>query len=57
MSSLSGEIHKLEDQIKDVSSLKAEIESLKARQRSVEDCRPIAICRSTCSMSWSSPDA
>ncbi len=34
---LSGEIHKLEDQIKDVSSLKAEIESLKARQRSVED--------------------
>ncbi len=34
---LSSEIHKLEDQIKDVSSLKAEIESLKARQRSVED--------------------
>ncbi|HET8869785.1 MAG TPA: PilN domain-containing protein [Aquabacterium sp.] len=34
---LNSEIHKLEDQIKDVSSLKAEIESLKARQRSVED--------------------
>ncbi|MGE5451621.1 MAG: PilN domain-containing protein [Acidobacteriota bacterium] len=34
---LGAEIHKLEDQIKDVSSLKAEIESLKARQRSVED--------------------
>lgn len=34
---LDAEIHKLEDQIKDVSSLKAEIESLKARQRAVED--------------------
>ena len=34
---LHAEIVKLEDQIKDVSSLKAEIESLKARQRSVED--------------------
>ncbi|HET8871859.1 MAG TPA: PilN domain-containing protein [Aquabacterium sp.] len=34
---LNAEIHKLEDQIKDVSSLKAEIESLKARQRAVED--------------------
>ena len=34
---LKAEILKLEDQIKDVSSLKAEIESLKARQRSVEN--------------------
>ena len=34
---LKAEILKLEDQIKDVSSLKEEIESLRARQRSVED--------------------
>lgn len=34
---LSGEIRKLEDDIKDVSGLKAEIESLKARQKAVED--------------------
>ena len=34
---LSSEIKKLEDQIKDVASLKAEIESLKARQKAVED--------------------
>lgn len=34
---LSGEIKKLEEQIKDVASLKAEIESLKARQKAVED--------------------
>jgi type IV pilus assembly protein PilN len=34
---LSTEIHKLEDDIKDVSGLKAEIESLKARQKAVED--------------------
>lgn len=34
---LSGEIKKLEDQIKDVASLKSEIESLKARQKAVED--------------------
>ncbi|MDE2401493.1 MAG: PilN domain-containing protein [Burkholderiales bacterium] len=34
---LTAEIHKLEDDIKDVSGLKAEIESLKARQKAVED--------------------
>lgn len=34
---LTSEIHKLEDEIKDVSGLKAEIESLKARQKAVED--------------------
>lgn len=34
---LKGEIAKLEDQIKDVSSLKEEIDSLRARQKSVED--------------------
>lgn len=34
---LSAEIHKLEDQIKDIASLKADIESLKARQKAVED--------------------
>lgn len=34
---LRSAIHKLDDEIKDVSSLKAEIESLKARQRAVED--------------------
>lgn len=34
---LKAEIHKLEDQIKDVASLKEEIDSLRARQRSVED--------------------
>jgi type IV pilus assembly protein PilN len=34
---LKSEIHKLEDDIKDVSGLKAEIESLKARQKAVED--------------------
>jgi type IV pilus assembly protein PilN len=34
---LSASIHKLDDEIKDVSSLQAEIESLKARQRAVED--------------------
>jgi type IV pilus assembly protein PilN len=34
---LTGEIKKLEVQIKDIATLKAEIESLKARQRAVED--------------------
>jgi type IV pilus assembly protein PilN len=34
---LSAEIAKLEIQIKDIASLKAEIESLKARQKAVED--------------------
>jgi len=34
---LSGEIKKLEVQIKDIATLKAEIESLKARQKAVED--------------------
>ena len=34
---LSAEIAKLEVQIKDIASLKAEIESLKARQKAVED--------------------
>lgn len=34
---LRSEIHKLEEDIKDVSGLKAEIESLKARQKAVED--------------------
>ena len=34
---LSTEIKKLEDQIKDIATLKAEIESLKARQKAVED--------------------
>ncbi len=34
---LSGEIHKLDDQIKDIASLKSEIASLKARQKAVED--------------------
>lgn len=34
---LSGEIKKLEEQIKDVAALKSEIESLKARQKAVED--------------------
>jgi type IV pilus assembly protein PilN len=34
---LSAEIKKLEVQIKDIASLKAEIESLKARQKAVED--------------------
>jgi len=34
---LSGEIAKLENQIKDIAALKAEIESLKARQKAVED--------------------
>ena len=34
---LKSEIAKLDDEIKDVSTLKAEIESLKARQKAVED--------------------
>lgn len=34
---LQAEIAKLEEQIKDVSTLKAEIEALKARQKAVED--------------------
>jgi len=34
---LSSEIKKLEEQIKDVATLKSEIESLKARQKAVED--------------------
>lgn len=34
---LSVEIRKLEDQIKDIASLKADIDSLKARQKAVED--------------------
>lgn len=34
---LTAEIHKLEEEIKDVAGLKAEIESLKARQKAVED--------------------
>jgi type IV pilus assembly protein PilN len=34
---LRNAIHKLDDEIKDVSALKSEIESLKARQRAVED--------------------
>jgi type IV pilus assembly protein PilN len=34
---LSAEIAKLDTQIKDIASLKAEIESLKARQKAVED--------------------
>ncbi len=34
---LTAAIHKLDDEIKDVSVLKGEIESLKARQRAVED--------------------
>ena len=34
---LTAEIRKLEDQIKDIATLKAEIESLKARQKAVED--------------------
>ena len=34
---LSDEIKKLEEQIKDVATLKAEIEALKARQKAVED--------------------
>ncbi len=34
---LTGEIKKLEIQIKDIATLRAEIESLKARQRAVED--------------------
>ena len=34
---LQAAIHKLDDEIKDVSSLKSEIESLKARQQAVED--------------------
>jgi len=34
---LSGEIKRLESQIKDIADLKSEIESLKARQKAVED--------------------
>lgn len=34
---LSGEIGRLETQIKDIANLRAEIDSLKARQRAVED--------------------
>jgi type IV pilus assembly protein PilN len=34
---LSAEIKKLEEQIKDIATLKAEIEGLKARQKAVED--------------------
>lgn len=34
---LTSAIHKLDEEIKDVSALKAEIDSLKARQRAVED--------------------
>ncbi|HJW12097.1 MAG TPA: fimbrial assembly protein, partial [Albitalea sp.] len=34
---LKGEIAKLDLQIKDIAALKAEIESLKARQKAVED--------------------
>ena len=34
---LSAEIKKLEEQIKDIATLKAEIDSLKARQKAVED--------------------
>jgi type IV pilus assembly protein PilN len=34
---LNVEIHKLEDQIKDIASLRADIDSLKARQKAVED--------------------
>ncbi|MEY2843731.1 MAG: hypothetical protein RI920_1768 [Pseudomonadota bacterium] len=36
-SQLQAAIHKLDDEIKDVSALKAEIDSLKARQRAVEN--------------------
>eukprot|EP01136_Pigoraptor_vietnamica_P015486 Opistho-1_new@58721 len=34
---LTAEIKKLEEQIKDIATLKAEIDSLKARQKAVED--------------------
>lgn len=34
---LTAEIQKLEDQIKDIATLRAEIEALKARQKAVED--------------------
>lgn len=34
---LTGEIKRLDDQIKDIAELKSEIESLKARQKAVED--------------------
>ncbi|MFL6661441.1 MAG: PilN domain-containing protein, partial [Rhizobacter sp.] len=34
---LNGEIKKLEVQIRDIATLRAEIESLKARQKAVED--------------------
>jgi len=34
---LTAEIHKLEEEIKDVAGLRAEIDSLKARQKAVED--------------------
>ena len=46
---LKTEIAKLDVQIKDIASLKAEIESLKARQKAVETCRPTATCPCTCS--------
>ena len=38
---LAAEIKRLEAQIKDIASLRAEIESLKARQAAVEDSRLI----------------
>jgi citrate synthase len=43
---LSTEIKKLEEQIKDIATLKAEIESLKARQKAVEDLQTDRNCRS-----------
>ena len=45
---------KLDAEIKDVSSLKAEIESLRPASALWKIFRPIATCRSTCSTNWSS---
>ena len=52
---LKAEIGRLESQIKDIASLKSEIEALKARQKAVEDLQTDRNTRrSTCSTNWSS---
>ena len=43
------EITKLDAQIKDIASLRSEIESLRARQKAVETCRRTVTCPSICS--------
>jgi hypothetical protein len=51
---LKDEIARLDLQIKDIASLRAEIDALKARQRPSKTCRPTATRRCGCSTNWSS---